>query len=729
MARKYRYRILLCRTAEKAVRLVIERAYTLTLATLLISLLASSVFAQTSTTWTSNVGDERWETQGNWNNGFQNDGSFHVIFDRETNANDRIVYVGVNGVAVAGMNVANNAGYIFNLDMTAGNPAITSTGIISLGNATLNVSGYSLQAIDSYSGPTALQTIIRADGGLSRVDVGRITVTDNASTDYLRTSVQANDHEINVSTGLTWDTTREHGNFTITGNNQFTLNYALTDVTPANNAVWDGTSLTKRGTGTLILTAENTYSGLTTVEQGILQLSSSTTSTASLAGDVLVQGKATFKIDQHGGNIAGTLTFEDESIFDVGTLTPGWQPLTVDDAVTIGSDVTLVFDDSEVTQRGEQFEIITAKEFTGEFQIAPASGQKDQWRDFFSDDTYSLLFIGEQPYSPFVYSSSREAAMHLQKGFLKHMPKAMDVLADPIANRDACRLWATFTGEWSRHSAITDANIKYSGYDIRSTGVAVGMDCVLPQDYFSGLMLAYDNAYQDFGGMSAVNTIQESQWFDASNQVNAFRSLFYLGQNVDNIFGDIYVCYTKNWHKTARDTESGNRANSKHHDNLVVVGLEISQKISNGRVSFVPSLGLHYKCLLSPKIVEQGGGQDALVIEKSSYSSLRMPIGAKLNLSFTGRFGTTWSPEFRAFYVREMEEDAAIVRANIKGAPYGVTHYSNITNGAKGYNSGLFGFGVNAQMRHRWNLRADYEYEVFDHMTVDMFSATLGVKF
>ncbi|WP_170876289.1 autotransporter-associated beta strand repeat-containing protein, partial [Salmonella enterica] len=52
----------------------------------------------------------------------------------------------------------------------------------------------------------------------------------------------------------------------------FTVGVALDDTDPGENSDWDGRSLAKYGAGTLILDAQNSYSGETTVNAGTLWL-------------------------------------------------------------------------------------------------------------------------------------------------------------------------------------------------------------------------------------------------------------------------------------------------------------------------------------------------------------------------------------------------------------------------------------------------------------------------
>ncbi|MBJ3225219.1 autotransporter-associated beta strand repeat-containing protein, partial [Salmonella enterica subsp. enterica serovar Bovismorbificans] len=66
-----------------------------------------------------------------------------------------------------------------------------------------------------------------------------------------------------------------HGTFNLTNaDGSFAVNTVLENVDatldPASATGWDGTSLIKQGAGTLILNAENTYTGGTTISEGTL---------------------------------------------------------------------------------------------------------------------------------------------------------------------------------------------------------------------------------------------------------------------------------------------------------------------------------------------------------------------------------------------------------------------------------------------------------------------------
>ncbi|HFZ8994067.1 TPA: autotransporter outer membrane beta-barrel domain-containing protein [Citrobacter freundii] len=110
-----------------------------------------------------------------------------------------------------------------------------------------------------------------------------LSMNSASQPDYLAFSGQINpndDTQYLLGAGLSWyadsastvSTTAAHGTFTLDAGKSFEVTSALVDVAPDVTTGWDGRTLTKKGGGTLILDAVNTYSGATNVEQGALWL-------------------------------------------------------------------------------------------------------------------------------------------------------------------------------------------------------------------------------------------------------------------------------------------------------------------------------------------------------------------------------------------------------------------------------------------------------------------------
>ncbi len=141
-----------------------------------------------------------------------------------------------------------------------------------------------------------------------RGDFGQVTVGGfNGTVDYLTLNTRKSDDgkQYLAKYGLSWTAGNDlaHGTFTLTtDSDSFDVGVALADQAPNPSTSWDGKSLTKQGKGTLILSADNTYSGSTRIADGTLQLGNGG-STGSIAGDVLNNGTLAF-------NRSDTYTFD-----------------------------------------------------------------------------------------------------------------------------------------------------------------------------------------------------------------------------------------------------------------------------------------------------------------------------------------------------------------------------------------------------------------------------------
>jgi outer membrane autotransporter protein len=246
----------------------------------------------------------------------------------------------------------------------------------------------------------------------------------------------------------------------------------------------------------------------------------------------------------------------------------------------------------------------------------------------------------------------------------------------------------------------------------------VGFDQRIARNSFFGAALGYDNAFQKFGTIPS------------QDQIDTFRSAIYGGSTFGNVYADVYAGYTKNWHKTRRDIAFGDfsgTARSKYDDNMVSVGIEVGRKFTCTRslAAFVPSIGFHRVHLYSPNITESGAGSANLHIRSDYYNSLRMPVGAKLSRSFASKH-ITWSPEFRAHYIREMADTTARVVTSFDSVR-SVTFQSGA--GDLGRDIARFGLGLTATgFANRLHARLDYDYEVYRHTAMGVLGATVGVK-
>ncbi|CAM7237945.1 Autotransporter domain-containing protein [Citrobacter portucalensis] len=127
-------------------------------------------------------------------------------------------------------------------------------------------------------------TLIDADSAIVS-DFASISTDPDTLPDYIAISGQVNaldNTQYELGVGLSWYagdsaavSTPAHGTFTLDAGQTFTVNRLLEDTSSNATTGWDGKSLTKKGDGTLTLTAKNTWSGTTDIQQGTLWLTES----------------------------------------------------------------------------------------------------------------------------------------------------------------------------------------------------------------------------------------------------------------------------------------------------------------------------------------------------------------------------------------------------------------------------------------------------------------------
>ncbi|EBS6151197.1 autotransporter outer membrane beta-barrel domain-containing protein, partial [Salmonella enterica subsp. enterica serovar Inganda] len=207
--------------------------------------------------------------------------------------------------------------------------AIVTADHANLGG-TLDITGIGNVA-KSWTRDAYAYTLIDSDSAIDS-DFAQFTVAgmDAKQVDFLTVDGRVNaddDTRYDVTASLSWyadsdnAATDAHGTFTLSEQgHSFTLNTALTDVdatlNPDSVTYWDGKSLIKRGAGTLILGAQNTYSGDTDVQEGALWLAETATiGSAGSAQAVNIAANAAFgghnaTVNGHVNNL-GSLYFVD----------------------------------------------------------------------------------------------------------------------------------------------------------------------------------------------------------------------------------------------------------------------------------------------------------------------------------------------------------------------------------------------------------------------------------
>lgn len=267
------------------------------------------------------------------------------------------------------------------LNVTLGGmaPLVTAAdATLNSSSSTLDISGYTSGPVAKASDLDGARTVvIHTTGGITG-EFGAVQGVSAGSADYIITDAKKSDDGLDYSVGnsLAWNATAplSSGTFTLNNADTFDVDVVLADKS-ANGAVWDGTSLTKAGTGMLTLSAANTYTGATAVNAGTLQTSIENALAASSAvniasgasfdlnnfdqkvnnlsasGDITL-GSATLTLENNGNESlsgvisgtgglvkdgTGTLTMAGENTYSGGTVISGGQ-VTIINTSSLGDE-------------------------------------------------------------------------------------------------------------------------------------------------------------------------------------------------------------------------------------------------------------------------------------------------------------------------------------------------------------------------------------------------------
>jgi autotransporter-associated beta strand protein len=438
------------------------------------------------------------------------------------NAGATLALAGSGSIA-ASSGVADNG--TFDISQTASGASISSlsgSGAVVLGGQVLTVASGegTFSGVISQSGAGgSVGSLILASG--TQILTGTNTYTGNTA----------------IATGATVQVGSGGNSGSIAGNvaNDGALVFDRAGAVTYAGVVFGTGTLTQAGPGTTILNDANTFTGATTVQQGVLEVGDAAHASASLAGNVVVGAAGTLRghgsiagsvTNTAGGTVApggsiGTLTVGSYTQGATSTLAIEVSPtaasqLVATGAVSLNGKLALTFDPG--TYAAHVYQIISAASLTGTFSSVTEGGSVPG-----GGIVYSLSYgpkqadlVVESTGGAQIYGGIGTATLDEARGFASMVEDRFGDAgcADGSVDRSAhaCNGW----GAWAQAIASTDnVGTAASGFGFNNTGAGAmgGLDRRVGDNATVGVAFGFQQNDLRMGGASS--TASGSSYFGA----------------------------------------------------------------------------------------------------------------------------------------------------------------------------------------------------------------------
>ncbi|MDR3508063.1 MAG: autotransporter-associated beta strand repeat-containing protein [Caulobacteraceae bacterium] len=473
-------------------------------------------------------------------------------------------------------------------------------------------------------------------------------------------------------------------------------------------------SLSKTGTGTLILQGANTYTGLTDIAAGTLVIGASSGSSAQVAGGVQVDSGATLGGYGHiGGNLTnlGLVSPGDPTGAAVGALTVGGtyaqgasanlliavtpavaSALNVTGTATLTSGATVTFAYAPGTYASKTYAFLHSGSLTGTFTTVAASATAPlptgalQSVSYTATDADLVLTV-----APSLTVSPLDARIFGAQAFAfaqtnQDAVSALTGRAAPDGSSGRGRAWA----EVNASTLAANSNGARPGFNADTGGLRGGGDVEIGGGNRAGLALAYDRT-----------TLHDRAGGEAAADI--FRASLYAYQPIGPIAFTEVVSYAKAWDKTSRATGAG-IAEASFASDALTGAVQVSAPLTAYGLSITPAIGVQVSRLtfgqfsetdaLAPDFAVSGSGRAVTIT--SPYATL----GLSKELKAPG--GVTVIPDIDIGYRRDQGASGAAFRLSAADA----TVFDGDHAGLAG-DAALLGVSLTAH-RGQWSAFAKY---------------------
>lgn len=436
----------------------------------------------------------------------------------------------------------------------------------------------------------------------------------------------------------------------------------------------------------------NSYTGVTTVTGGTLEVGDINNPNASLAGDVTVASGGTLAghgmvggdVDNmYGGTVSpggsiGTLFVGGNYVQgSASTLAIEVSPtaaskLVVGAAATLSGTLALTYDPGVYTAK--TYTIVQAASVTGTFNTVTSTAPSgfDQSVDSSATDvilslsrsyTVAPTHTGILPASSVVTLAGGQTANSL---LFSHLARAGDdtqtgnaraALAQPVQlasagdNGQLAQVLAslpqavTAIGGWVRATGglgSVKANAETAGYDTAGGGFLAGLDREVTDHLIAGVAAGYSRDRLFSHGVG-------------SGTLDSPRLMTYGSYAFDSVWAaDASLGYAYDRISTVRNTPTG-RATASHWAHEGTAEAELRANLSTpGGVRLTPAAGLRYVALTEQGYLESGASGNNLAVASRTSQSVQPFAALAVERTVTDGKGVTWTPRASLEYAREL---------------------------------------------------------------------------